>query len=74
MSLPSLSKAEDAVQGRANLASLLKVSYSTVGMWHARGSIPSEWLGEIERVTRRQVTVYDLLSDISAAKQAKTTA
>jgi len=68
----ALSKAEDRANGRAALAARLGVAYSTIGMWHQRRSIPAEHLEAIETATRGQVTVYDLLADMRAARERRT--
>jgi len=69
MALPTLARAEAEAKGRAALAARLGVSYSTIGMWHQRNSIPAEYLDEIEATAAGKVTVYDLLADMRAARE-----
>ncbi|MGE0745270.1 MAG: YdaS family helix-turn-helix protein [Rhodospirillales bacterium] len=69
--IPSLARAEEICGGRAKFASLLGVSYSTVGMWHLRGSVPNSKLLDVQEVTRRKVTVQHLLADMRARSAAK---
>ncbi len=67
MPILALQRAERGFDGgRAALASRLGVSISTIGMWHFRSNIPTEYLKPIEDATG--VSVYDLLADIESAK------
>lgn len=67
MPILALRRAERGFDGgRAALASRLGVSISTIGMWHFRSNIPTEYLKPIEDATG--VSVYDLLADIESAK------
>lgn len=68
MSIASLQRAEREFEGgRAAFAAALGVSASTVGMWHVRNNIPTNYLKPIEVVMGGRVTVYQLLEDIEAA-------
>lgn len=67
MAIRSLQRAEKCFDGgRSGLAVVLGVSTSTVGMWHVRSNIPTEYLKPIEDATG--VSVYELLADIEEAK------
>lgn len=68
MPILALQRAERGFDGgRAALASRLGVSISTIGMWHFRSNIPTEYLKPIEDATG--VSVYDLLADIEALRR-----